>query len=134
MSMTIAKPIDLISRYITLRDKMQAADKEYAEWRKLHFDSPMKEIEDHFTNLFEETGADNMKTKSGTVYRKLNSSVTTADGAALREYVIAGQLWELVDWRPNKTQVVDLIKAGKEPPPGINYSTHMSIHIQRPKE
>jgi hypothetical protein len=107
MSMTIAKPIDLISRYITLRDKMQAADKEYAEWRKLHFDTPMKEIEDHFTNLFEETGADNMKTKSGTVYRKLNSSVTTA---------------------------VDLIKAGKEPPPGINYSTHMSIHIQRPKE
>jgi len=132
--MNMAKPIDLVARYIRLRDKMQHADKEYAEWRKLHFDDPMKEIEDHFTTLFEETGADNMKTRSGTVYRKINVSVTTADGSALREYVIGNGLWELVDWRPNKTQVKDLVAAGKELPPGVNYSTHMSIHIQRPKE
>lgn len=132
--MNMAKPIDLVARYIRLRDQMQHADKEYAEWRKLHFDDPMKEIEDHFTVLFEETGSDSMKTRSGTVYKKTSVSVTTADGHALKTYVIDNQLWELVDWRPNKTQVSDLVNAGKDLPPGIRYSTFQSIHIQRPKE
>lgn len=132
--MNMAKPIDLVARYIRLRDQMQAADKRYAEFRKAEYDDPMKEIEDHFTQLFEETGSDSMKTRSGTVYRKLNASVTTADAAALRQYVIDHALWELVDWRPNKTQVSDLVKAGKEVPPGVNFRTFQSIHINRPKE
>lgn len=132
--MNAIKPIDLVARYIRLRDKMQHADQEYAAWRKQHYDDPMKDIEDHFTKLFEETGSDSMKTRSGTVYRKINASVTTADGAALREYVIDNGAWELVDWKPNKTQVKEIVSSGKPLPPGINYTTHMSIHIQRPKE
>jgi hypothetical protein len=132
--MNMVKPIDLVAKYIRLRDQMQYADKEYAAFKKQHYDDPMKQIEDHFTTLFEETGSDSMKTRSGTVYRKVNVSVTTADGAALREYVIENGLWELVDWRPNKTQVKDLVTEGKPLPPGVNYSTHMSVHIQRPKE
>src|SRR5215468_6290647 len=72
--MNMAKPIDLVARYIRLRDQMQADDKRYAEFRKQEYDDPMKEIEDHFTKLFEETGSDSMKTRSGTVYRKMNVS------------------------------------------------------------
>lgn len=129
-----AKPIDMIARYIALRDQLIEADKKYNEFKKQHFDDPMKAIEQHFTQLFEEGGADSIKTRSGTVYRKINASVTTADNSALRRYVIDNKLWELVDMRPNKTQVTERVKAGEPLPPGVNYQTFQSIHIRAPKE
>jgi len=133
MNMAV-KPIDLVARYIRLRGQMQDADKAYAEWRKLHYDEPMRDIEQEFTKLFDETGSDSIKTRSGTVYRKISTSVTTADNAALRHWVIEGQNWDVVDWKPNKTAVNDMFAKGEGLPPGVNRSTFMSVHILRPKE
>ena len=61
-------------------------------------------------------------------------SLTTADSAAFRRHVIGGELWDLVNFAPNKTAINELIKDGEPLPPGLNRTTFYNVNINRPKE
>jgi hypothetical protein len=128
------KPTQLIARYIELRDHKKAAEAQYAAWRKTEYDDPMEEIEQQLLGMLNAQDVDSIKTKVGTAFRKVSTSVTTADGASFRRHVIGLEAWELVDWRPNKTAVNDLVKAGEPLPPGINRTTFNTVQIRRPGE
>lgn len=125
---------DMIDRYLTLRDYKKKADAEYNLWRKQEYDDPMQEIENTLLGILNQTGSSSLRTKKGTAVRVENVSVTTSDGSALREWVIGNADWELVDWRPNKTAVKELVRAGEPLPPGINYQTFYNISVRSPQE
>jgi hypothetical protein len=59
-------------------------------------------------------------------------SVTTADGAEFRRHVIGLEAWDLIDFRPNKTAVNDLVDNGDGVPPGLNYTTIYKVNVNRP--
>jgi hypothetical protein len=62
----------------------------------------------------------------------LKVSVTTADVREFRRHIIGGEHWDLVDWRPSKTAINDLVDAGEPLPPGINRSTFVTANVRRP--
>lgn len=128
------KPIDLIAKYVSLRDQRIAAEKRFAEWRKENFDTTMDEIEGKLLDICNSSGVDSLKTKAGTAYKKSSVSVTTADGDAFRTYVIDTRQYELADLRPNKTAINEVINAGKPLPPGVNRAVFQVINVNRPKE
>jgi hypothetical protein len=134
MTETKPTPADLIGEFVQLRDLRKAKDAEYAALRKEAYDARMEEIEAALLDQLNKDGADSIKTKKGTAYKKMSTSVTTSDSSAFTRHVIGGELWDLVDWRPNKTAINELIAAGDELPPGLNRTTFWNVNINRPKE
>lgn len=128
------KPSELIERFIHLRAERTAADARYAAFRKEEYDEPMNEIQMKLLDMLNEMGSSSIKAPTGTAYKKLSVSVTTADGSAFRRHVIGLEAWELADWRPNKTAINNLIEAGEPLPPGLNRTTFYNIHVLKPGE
>lgn len=130
-TMTDIKPGELVGEYIKLRDaKKQFEEMASAKCRELYVDR-MDAIEAKLLDLFNELGVDSIAGKEHTAFRTTSTSVTTADGGAFREYVIANAKWELADWKPNKTQVNALVNDGQPLPPGVNRTTFASVQIRR---
>jgi len=128
------KPIDLIERYVALRDRMKLDDARFAEARKEAYADPMDAIELQLLDLMNETGVDSLKTKAGTAYKKKSVSLTTADGAEFRRHVIGLEAWDMIEFRPAKTVIVEMVTSGEPVPPGLNYTTKYNVNVNRPKE
>jgi hypothetical protein len=128
------RPIDLIGQYVALRSQLKAADAAYAAWKKAEYDDPMESIEMQLLDQMNVTGVDSFKTKKGTAYKKKAVSVTTADGASFRRHVIGLEAWELIEFRPAKTAIVELVDGGEPVPPGLNYTTRYNVNVNSPKE
>src|SRR4249919_1460208 len=125
------KPSELIASYIELRNARKSADEQYAAFRKENYDEPMNDIEMKLLDMLNEMGSDSIKAPTGTAFKKLSTSVTTADGAAFRRHVIGLEAWDMVDWRPNKTAINDLIEEGEPLPPGLNRTTFYNINVRK---
>lgn len=128
------KPATLVERYIALRNERKEFDENVSRKRKELYDDEMNSLENTLLDVLNQTGAESIRSKTGTVSKKLFVSVTTADGAEFRRHVIGLEAWELADWKPNKTAIEELIENGDPLPPGINRSTAWKIHVLKAKE
>ena len=124
-------PAALIEEYIVLRDAKKQADETYAEFIKTHYSTRMDELEGILLDTLNRLGVDSLAGQSGTVYKKLSTSVTVADGREFRRHIIGAEDWDLLDWRANKTAINDRIDQGQELPPGVNRTTFYSVGIRR---
>jgi hypothetical protein len=127
----VGTPAEMIEKYISLRDQKEAAKKKFDEWMKLNYGDPMDAIEMQILEVLNQQGIDSLAAKSGSAYKKMNTSVTVADAASFRRHVIGESAWELIDWRANKTAVNDLVENGDVLPPGLNRSTFITVGIRR---
>jgi hypothetical protein len=120
---------DLVQLYIKLRDKIKEADDAHAAKMK-----PSKAYLERLNSALlaglNATGQDAAKTPYGTAYRSSRKSASIADGTVFREFVIANQYWDLLDWKANATAVADFIASGS-PPPGINFTTTFTAGVRR---
>jgi hypothetical protein len=127
-------PAELIEEYISLRTAKQQHDKQYDELVKLNFTDRMNEIEGVMLDKLRIMGADNIKTPSGTVYKKESTSVTVADPREFRRHIIGAEDWEALEWRVAKTVINDRVAAGEPIPPGVNRSVTDGVGFRRPSE
>jgi DNA-binding Lrp family transcriptional regulator len=134
MTTPIPKPAELIAEFIRLRDERKTADARFASFRKDEYDEPMDKIEKQLLDILNKAGVESIRSKSGTASKKLHTSVTTADGAEFRRHIIGAEAWDLVDWKPNKTAINDLIEAGDPLPPGVNRTQTYTISVLKGKE
>lgn len=121
---------DLVSQYIRLRDKIKEvedAHKEKLKNAKEHLDSLNNTLLDRLNQL----GGESVKTQHGTVYRTTRRSASITDGDTFRQFVIANEAFDLVDWRANAIAVDDFIKDQNAPPPGVNFSTTYTVGVRR---
>jgi hypothetical protein len=121
----------MIGAYITLRDWLDAKKKAYEEEiepRKQQLEA----LNELLLKKLNVTGQNTARTEAGTAYKKVWHSATVADKDAFMRHVIGTQDWDLIDWRANKTAVVDCVKENQEPPPGINYSSGYDVGVRRP--
>lgn len=141
-----AQPFDLDKRaaqYIALRDKIAEIKKRHTEELKPYNEALFK-LNTALLGHLMATNAQNAAAKSGTVYRSERVSVTIQDGDAFRQYVLANQRWDLVDWRANKTTVDEQVQAydkaltdGLPPPntgglpPGLKLTREYVAGVQR---
>jgi len=125
------KPSDLVEEFVRLRDEKKRAEDTYKTWLDENYNNRMNEIELTLLDQLNQLGSDSISSPAGTAYKKLSVSVTTADGREFRRHVIGGELWDLIEFRPAKTAVNDLVERGEPVPPGLNRSTFFSIGIRR---
>lgn len=124
-------PADMVAEYITLRDLATKTEEEFKTQMKERVYDRMNALEATLLDTLNNLGADSLASRKGTVYKKLSTSVTTADMREFRRHVIGSEQWDLADWRPNKTLVTEMVAKGEALPPGVNYSSHYSVGIRR---
>lgn len=120
----------MVDAYVKLRDKKKELNDAHAQ-KLAPLVQMMDQLEGLMLSKLQETGQENAKTKAGTVYKAKETSVTIADKEAFRRHVIDGELWELLDWKANKTAVGELIDNEEDPPPGVNYSSRITVGVRR---
>lgn len=119
-----------IAQYVGLRDKIKALDDAHKEKMK-----PFREmletlggvLLDHLKNI----AADSVATPSGTVYKTVKNSASIADGTAFWHYVSTNEEWDLIDKKANVSAVMDYIEAHNSPPPGVNFSSMVTVGVRR---
>lgn len=130
-NITAMKPADLVEEFIRLRDERQQVEKGFEEEIKKRYGDRMEAIKVTLLDLLNKLGVDSIAGKTGTVFKTTTVSVTTADMREFRRHVIGIEAWDLVDWRPNKTAINDLVERGEPLPPGINRSSFWNINVRR---
>lgn len=131
MTNTNSKPDELIAQYLRLRKDRDTDDEAYAQIRREVYEQPMKAIEMQLLDTLNTLGSTSLKSKYGTAMKVHGSSLTTADSSLFRRHVIGLEAWELVDWRPNKTAIEDLIKNGEVLPPGLNREPVVNVRVRK---
>jgi hypothetical protein len=129
-----ALPVDvLVGQYVKLRDRIKAA--EAAEKEKM---KPAKDylqaLNDRLLDALNQAGGDSIKTPQGTTYRTERKTASIADPVAFRDFVIANELFDVLDWKANAPAVADYIKEFGAEPPGIKYSIAYTVGVRRPGE
>jgi hypothetical protein len=124
-------PGQLVEEYIVYRDEKKRADETYAAWLNDNYTTPMKEIEAKLLDILNKTDASGIKTKAGTAYKKLSTSVTIADMSEFRRHVIGSEQWDLADWRASKTRIEEMLEEGEQLPPGVNRTSFFTVGIRR---
>lgn len=119
-----------VAQYVGLRDKIKALDDAHKEKMK-----PFREmletlggvLLDHLKNI----SADSVATNSGTVYKTVKNSASIADGTAFWQYVSENEEWDLIDKKANVSAVLDFIEQHNSPPPGVNFSSMITVGVRR---
>ena len=129
----MAKPVDFdtrVAQFVKLRALIKADDDTHKEKMK-----DKRETLDQLNNLLlshlDQVKADSVKTKSGTVYRTVKRSASTADFKAFWDYVRKHEMWDLVDRKPNVTAVSDYLDANKALPPGVNLNSTYVVGVRK---
>jgi hypothetical protein len=121
----------LIGQYVKLRDRIEQVDAAHKEKMK-----PAREMLESLNNqildALNKTGGKSISTANGTAYRTAKSSASIEDAVSFRDYVIANELWEMLDWRANKTAVEEHLKDYEAPPPGVKFSSVFVVGVRRP--
>lgn len=127
MKLTYESAID---KYIALRDKVSAIQKE-ADIKKAELTKIMVDLENWVTQHAKDDGLENVKTEYGTGYWSTKHSATLADPAAFFDYVLANKRWDLLEKRVSKAAVKAEVEDTGELPPGVNYSRRQSFNVKR---
>lgn len=125
-----ATPAQKIEMYVKLRDHKRAAEeafKQSLERVNLAIEKLGNELLEHLN----ETGAESLKGKSGTVYKSTNTNCSVEDRDAFLEYVTANELWDALDVKANKTYVKEQMEAGNAIPPGVKVSQFVQVGVRR---
>ena len=131
-------PINLekrIEQYRAVRDKI----KEIKDGHKVQlepYNELLEKLGAALLDALNATKQDNAKTKAGTAYKTIEVSATIEDVTAFKRHVIGTESWDLLDFKANKTAVVDFIadpdNKTKTPPPGVKFSAIYKIGVRAP--
>ena len=103
---------ELVKIYLTIRNERERIE---AEWKvkddELRGD--LKALESQMLVTCNENNASSIKTKKGTVIRKLNERYTVADGDAFRRFVMENGVPELFEQRIAQTNFKEFIAERK---------------------
>jgi hypothetical protein len=119
-----------VSQYVQLRDELKRMDDEHAD-RKRPLTALKEKLEAQMLEYIQATNSNSISTNAGTMYITPRKSASLADPAAFMEYVIKNNAWDLLDRKANVTAVEDFINEHEAPPPGCNFSTRLTIGVQR---
>lgn len=83
--------------------------------------------------MLQDTGQESAKTAAGTVYKIVKVSASLDDREEFKRHVIGAEMWDLIDWRANKTAVMDYSAMnGGALPPGVKVTQILEIGVRAP--
>ena len=124
-------PVDVyIDKYVQLRDRkaaMVAAHKKQVEV----LDNVLDRVELFLLKTMQDLGVESLKSGAGTAYQTTKTSATIADWPLYFDFLRAGEHWEGIDRKANKTFVDAWRTEHNDLPPGINWREEKTVNIRR---
>lgn len=119
-----------VAQYVQLRDELKRMDEEHSE-RKRPLNELKEKLEAQMLEHIQSTNSKSVSTMAGTMYITPRKSASLADAAAFMDYVISNNAWDLLDRKANVSAVEDYVNEHDAPPPGCNFTTRLTIGVQR---
>lgn len=121
----------LVAVYIKMRDKRSELLKEY-ETADSVVKEQMEVVEGKLLDLCKTIGADNIKTKHGTVIRGVKTRYWTSDWASMHKFILEHQMPDLLEKRVSQSTMKQLLDENPDMmPPGMNVDSKYSVTIRR---
>ena len=123
---------DVVGHYIKKRDDIREMMDRHKEEL-----APLKEelsrIENFFSDYLEKTGAENIKTKQGTVYRSTTYVASVEDWDATLGWILEdpNDRSAFLERRVSKGAVMDYMEQTDEPIPGVKIGSSVRINFRR---
>jgi hypothetical protein len=133
-----AQPINIsfdtrVEQYLKVRVKEAEIEARHKE-ELAPLKAAKQKLEALFLNALNSTGQDSARTAHGTVYKKARDSASLEDPDAFLNYIIAGEAWHLIDRKANVTAVRDFLNETGQLPPGVKFSTMITVGVLSPKK
>lgn len=122
----------VVEAYVSTRAKIKELEDQISELKAYQ-----AKKEEWFEQQLKTAGAENMKTKHGTIYSTVFESCTVADADVFFDWVRGNQAWEFLERRVSKNPVLHLMGDREEggrpnpPPPGVNYVAVRKIGVRK---
>ena len=119
-----------VAQYVQLRDLIK--EKEAAHKKELEpFKGMLEKLGALLLDHLNASNSDSASSKAGTVYLTSKDSASLADPDAFMRFVIGSEAWDLMDRKANSTAVRDFINEHGAAPPGVNFSTKITVGVRR---
>lgn len=118
-----------VALYLELRGKV-AELKAELNLKLKPYQKGMQDLDGILLQVLQDQKAQNIKTKSGTVYQRTVRSATIKDKKAFSEFVIENGQYDLLTWMANKVEVFDYMEKNETEVPGLNTSSYMTIGVR----
>jgi len=115
----------LISYYIQLRDRKKEIQAQHREELE-PVDAGLMKLEGMLQEKLNEMGVDKMGGDTGTVFTKVNTSISVEDWESVVDYVKSNDAYDLLERRVNKAAVVE-----RGDVPGLRTSQMKTIQVRR---
>lgn len=125
--MTPEKAIDF---YLRLRAKKEAIVERHKEEIK-PFNEALDQLETTLLAILDGAGLQNMKSPSGTAYKRIETSVTVNAWSETLAWIVANEAWEFLEARVNKTATQERLKEKGEPPPGVVVRQEARVGVRK---
>jgi len=123
----------LVSIYIKLRDKRAQALKAFEE-----LDTELKTqqdmVSDKLQEMLKEIGADNIKTKHGTVSRTIKTRYWTSDWSSMFQFIKDNDAMYLMEQRIHQTNIKKFLEENPDQLPiGLNSDSRYAVSVRKSK-
>jgi len=123
----------LVSIYIKLRDKRAQALKAFEE-----LDTELKTqqdmVSDKLQEMLKEIGADNIKTKHGTVSRTIKTRYWTSDWSSMFQFIKDNDAMYLMEQRIHQTNIKKFLEENPDQLPiGLNSDSRYTVSVRKSK-
>lgn len=133
MSVNTLPTVDIntrIAQFVRMRDKIKAMDDAHKKTMAPYREA-LEQLSGILLNHLKTINADSVAAKDGTVYRTVKHSASIADSNAFWAFIVANEAWDLLDKKANVTAVGDFIEEHQTPPPGVNFTSVMTVGVRR---
>jgi hypothetical protein len=120
----------LVAAYISARDLKAALKNEY-EAKVQRVDESMDKIEAQLMTLLDASGAESVRTESGTAYRTTVTYANVADWDTVLDFVRRTEHWQLLMRGVSKKEVEALLAETGDVVPGVNVRREMVVNVRR---
>ena len=123
----------LVSAYIRLRDARSKILKEFEE-KDSELKAQQDMVSDHLQDLLKIVGADNIKTKHGTVTRTIKTRYWTSDWSSMFEFIKDNDAMHLMEQRLHQTNIKKFLEDNPDQLPiGLNSDSRYTVSVRKSK-
>lgn len=122
---------DLVSVYVTIRDRKREIEVQVAEQIK-ELDEELSIISAALLDACKDIGADSIRTKSGTVIRSVKSKYWTNDWESMWAFIRDNNAMELLEKRIHQTNMKQFLEENQDKhPAGLNIDSEFTITVRK---
>lgn len=120
---------EYVSLYVKMRDTLAARTKEYEDYKKT-VKAKMEKVEGLMLSTLNETGAESIRTESGTVYKQTKMLPSIRDFTALSGWMLQTGNLDVLQRRISTTAMKVLVEDGVEVP-GVEVVYETEVGVRR---